>query len=70
MENEIKRCPFRKDEDGEFSPCYGDGCMAYLEYDQPVFALHPGEESKEPPKHVTLCRRMMQPAFYSGSCAT
>ena len=66
FENEVKRCPFRKDEDGEFAPCYGEGCMAYLEYDQPVFTLSTQCSVIPQPVHVAMCRRMAQPMPYSA----
>lgn len=66
---EKKFCPFRKDKNGEFAECYGERCMAYIEYDQPVFPSSLHEEMKEPPVHVKVCKMMPQPVFYSGGCA-
>lgn len=63
------KCPFRKDEHGEFMPCYGAECMAYLEYDQHVLSLTTQCNSNSPPVHLTLCRRMAQPMYYGGGCA-
>ena len=69
MANEIKRCPFRTDENGEFAECYGEECMAYLEYDQPVISYEAYREHREPPKvRVTACQMMKQPMFLGGSC--
>lgn len=36
MERE-KKCPFRKDKDGEYLECYGSECMAYYEYEVPKY---------------------------------
>lgn len=30
---EVMKCPFRVEKDGRFGDCYGDYCMAYLEYE-------------------------------------
>lgn len=67
MENETKRCPFRKREDGEYMPCYGNECMAYVEYDQPIisWSLHDKDEIKAPPVHVTACKMMPMPNYFN-----
>lgn len=65
MTEQKMRCPFRKNENGDFAQCYGTECMAYLEYDQPVYRC---SEKENHPVHVTGCRMMMQPVFYNG-CA-
>lgn len=39
MENETKRCPFRKRDDGEYMLCYGNKCMAY--YSEPYIDRSP-----------------------------
>lgn len=54
---EIKRCPFRKDEKGEFAECYGEECMAYLTM------LTYGCNG---PTSAPMCRKLMiptQPAY-------
>lgn len=61
MENGIKRCPFRKDENGEFAECYGDKCMAYLEYDAIPF-YQKGQE-KPAPVHYIKCEMVTRFAF-------
>lgn len=68
MSKEIKRCPFRKDENGDFAPCYGVGCMAYLEYDQPVMQpLGECQCGKQKTVRATICRMMPQPPLYAVS---
>ena len=66
---EIKRCPFRKDAAGDFAPCYGASCMAYLEYDQPALSLS-DTCGAMPPLHLILCRRMAQPLYFGGGCSS
>lgn len=65
--SEEKRCPFRKDEDGEFAPCYGAACMAYLECDTRPFNVITGEGEKQESQHVIMCR-MMNPPYFVGGC--
>lgn len=67
-EKEIKRCPFRKSEDGEFAPRYGNGCMAYTEYDQPVISMSTQCGVESPLAHLTICKRMPSPVpvYYGG----
>lgn len=66
--DEIKHCPFRKDEKGEFEPCYGAGCIAYLEYDQPVMQpLGECQYGKQETVRVAICRMMPQPPLYAFS---
>ena len=60
-------CPFRRTDSGDFAECYGEKCMAYCEYDQPVLSLH--DEGKTPPVHVVMCRMMTQPVYYGGGGA-
>lgn len=60
---ETKVCPFRKGETGAFAICYGNTCMAYLEYDMPVLS---GESSTE---HVVLCKMMQHPITYPAAHA-
>ena len=48
----IKRCPFRKDEDGEFAECYGGECMAYLS--MPTFGCNG-------PASAPMCRKLLTP---------
>lgn len=68
MSEEIRLCPFRKDEKGQFERCYRTSCMAYLEYDQPVINMTAQSSLTPPPVHVTLCRMMAQPMYYGGGC--
>lgn len=63
------KCPFRQNEHGEFMPCYGAECMAYLEYDQPALFLSMQCSGDQTPVRLTLCRRMAQPMPYGGGCA-
>lgn len=66
MSDQVKLCPFRKDGDG-FLQCYGAKCMAYLEYDQPIFQplgeYKAGKEQKT--VRATICRMMPPPPLYA-----
>ena len=53
--NEMK-CPFRVDRNGEFMPCCGDKCMAYLDYENHPWTLHGPADL--PPVFVRQCRRL------------
>lgn len=58
-EQKTMRCPFRKDEDGDFLPCYGAECMAYYEYDAPLAVYTPKTDlTAVPTTHITMCRMM------------
>lgn len=67
--DEIKRCPFRKDENGEFSPCYGAGCMAYYEYDRPVLPATTCVQFAAEHVRTPGCCRLAVITPYSGGCA-
>lgn len=58
MKEKNMRCPFRKDENGDFAPCYKDECMAYNEYDTPIVTY--GEDGKPngagKTVHVVTCK--------------
>lgn len=66
--DEIKRCPFRKDENGDFQPCYGAGCMAYYEYDKPVFHTAATTCLQECIR-IPACYRLAVFTPYRGGCA-
>lgn len=68
-EQEIKRCPFRKDENDDFAPCYGTGCMAYYEYDRPVLPVTTCGNYVAEYVRTTGCYRLSVIAPYSGGCA-
>lgn len=64
MENNVMRCPFRTDKDGDFCECYGKECMAYYEYE----GFHwPDDTSDAVRKPImTICKRLAQPVTYGG----
>ena len=67
-EQKTMRCPFRKDEDGDFLPCYGAECMAYYEYDAPLAVYTPKTDlTAVPTTHITRCR-MMAPVVPPVTC--
>ena len=66
MENETKRCPFRKRDDGEFAVCYGEECMAYAEYDVPImsWSLH-DKDKVNGTEHIATCKMLPMPTYYN-----
>lgn len=65
MNDQVKMCPFRKDGDG-FLQCYGDKCMAYFEYNQPVFSGNTGTSFVQEYARVCGCYRLTAPTQYSS----
>lgn len=65
---DTKLCPFRRDKGGEFSPCYGEKCMAYYEYEQPVYPVTTTMTVAPPPVKRCGCSHLPVPSFYGGSC--
>lgn len=51
--NQAFKCPFRKEENGEFADCYGSRCLAYSEFSSAV----PFSPTKEP-ETIRTCRMM------------
>lgn len=54
-EQKIMRCPFRKDENGDFALCYGDECMAHYEYDAPAIPVANQTSIIPPPVKMRGC---------------
>lgn len=57
-EQKIMRCPFRKDDSGDFALCYGAECMAYYECDMPAIPSYTQQAIVPPPTRIKLCRQM------------
>lgn len=68
------KCPFRTDKNGEFMECYGKDCMAYLEYDMPLYSIPKFDNQNQiidhnvATSHVTMCKRMIPPPVSYGGC--
>lgn len=60
------KCPFRKDDSGEFKECYGKDCVAYYEYEQYPFHYVDGKEQK--PNVICMCRLTTQYPYYPAYC--
>ena len=57
------KCPFRKEENGDFADCYGARCMGYSEI-APVVVV----PACKPLEKIRACRMMGTPYPPAGGC--